>query len=105
MTKQTTWFTKFDKIKFGIIAGLLSSLIGFLLNYFLNPYLFAQFWNLLVHFRKIDMSIVSDMMTMALLLPMLVFYFSFFRGDHQQFSRGLLMVILPIVIFIVYLQL
>jgi hypothetical protein len=105
MTKETTWFTKFDKLEYGMIGGVLSAVVGFLLNYFLNKHLFMSLLRYWETFKKIDFQIVSDMMTLALLLPMAVFYFTFFRADYQQFSRGLLIVILPIVIFIVYLQL
>jgi hypothetical protein len=105
MTKQTTWFSKFDKIQYGILAGVLSSFLGFLLNYFLNPFLFNRFLFFITEKKEFYLALIGDMMTLALLVPMVIFYFTFFRGDYQQFSRGLLLVILPIVIFIVYLQL
>ena len=100
MQKQD-WFKKYDKISFGIITALISTLIGFFMNYFFNSYLLTslfQKWDL---YGEIDFNILSDMMTLALLVPMLIFYITFFRKDYQQFSRGLLLMILPLVIFII----
>ena len=105
MTTKKDWFKKYDKISYGLAAGLSSSIIGFLLNYFFNEYLFTALINHWSTFKKVDFDIVGDMMTLALLVPMAIFYITFFRKDYQQFSRGLLMMILPIVIFIVALSL
>lgn len=101
---QKDWFKQYDKIKFGLLVGFLSSTIGFLLNYFVNRYLFTSLIRYWKTYRDLDFEIVGEMMTLALLMPMAVFYFTFFRKDYQQFSRGILMVILPIVIFIVALS-
>lgn len=100
MTKQD-WFKKYDKISYGITAGLISAFLGFLLNYFFNEHLFNSMIKYWSTFKKVDYAIISDMMTLALLMPMAIFYFTFFRKDYQQFSRGLLLMILPLVIFII----
>lgn len=99
--KKTSWFTKYDKISYGLMAGVLSTLIGFFLNYFINSYLFSSLFRHWDIYRKVDYEILSDMMTLALLAPMAIFYFTFFRNDYQHFSRGLLLTILPLVIFII----
>lgn len=100
MTKQD-WFKKYDKISYGLITGLLSTIAGFFMNYFFNPYLLTslfQKWDL---YGKVDFGVLSDMMTLALLVPMFVFYLTFFWRKYNQFSRGLLLIILPLVIFII----
>ena len=103
ITKKS-WFDKYDKISYGLFAGLGSSIIGFLLNYFFNDYLFTSLINHWSTFKKVDFDILGDMMTLALLAPMAIFYITFFWKDYQHFSRGLLMMILPIVIFIIALS-
>lgn len=100
MTQQD-WFKKYDKISYGLAVGFLSSAIGFLLNYFFNKHLFTSMVKYWSTFSKVNFDIISDMMTLALLMPMGIFYFTFFRKDYQQFSRGLLLIILPLVIFII----
>lgn len=104
MNEKKDWFLKFDKISYGAISGLIAAILGFMLNYFFNPYLFTRFWFFLTEMKRFDLGLVADMMTLALLLPMIIFYFSFFRKNYQQFSRGLLFIIFPIVIFIIFLE-
>lgn len=104
MTQKKDWFSQYDTIPYGLLVGALMAIIGFFLNYFLNPYLFSRFWHLLTVVKRFDLGLVGDMMTMALIMPMAVFYFTFFRNNYVQFSRGLLFIILPVVIFIVVLQ-
>ncbi|MFP5470563.1 MAG: hypothetical protein ACLGGV_03130 [Bacteroidia bacterium] len=104
MTEKKDWFLKFDKLSYGVISGISAAIIGFMLNYFFNPYLFNRFWFFLTEMKRFHLGIVGDMMTMSLLLPMIIFYFSFFRRNYQHFSKGLLLVIFPIVIFIIFLE-
>ena len=94
-------FKKYDKISNGIIVGIISTVIGFFMNYFFNSYLLTSLYQKWDLYGNVDFNILSDMMTLALLVPMLIFYISFFRKDYQQFSRGLLLMILPLVIFII----
>ena len=53
ITKKS-WFDKYDKISYGLFAGLGSSIIGFLLNYFFNDYLFTSLINHWSTFKKVD---------------------------------------------------
>ena len=93
-----SWTLKWNKFKYGLIAGFISPVIGFLIAFLVigNNMSFLQFssyffgeinTNNLV--SEIYLEMRQNTLMFCLLVNMLIFYFSFFIFKIDQFSKGI----------------
>jgi len=99
------WYFKYNKVKFGFIAGLILPIIGFFIGFLAKggSLSFSTFWQIFTQnhdlvYRSDLKSIYQDTrqstLMFCLLANMLAFYFSFFMFKTDLFSRGLVSITL-----------
>ena len=93
-----SWTLKWNKFKYGLIAGFISPVIGFLIAYLvigknLSFLQFSSYFFGEINSNNIVSEIYLEMrqntLMFCLLMNMLIFYFSFFIFKIDQFSKGI----------------
>ena len=93
---------KFDKIIYGVIAGLALPVIGFFLGYYVkfSPRPLAVYWSYLANGSIYQ----TEILTFSLVPSLFLFYFLFFRWKLDQATKGLVFVSILYVILVVSLS-
>ena len=93
------WTIKYDKLSYGLIAGILLPMIGFFIAYLVKggDSSFINFWYMFIkdtnsaneYVSEIYSSNRREILTLCLICNMLLFYLPFFRWKMDQFSKGI----------------
>jgi hypothetical protein len=89
---------KIDSVWFGLVVGILSPIAGFFINYlihFRGMHLSRVFW--VIKRGEMDFPLYT-----FCLLPDLCMFFIFLWINKERASRGVLLVVLPYVIYMVW---
>jgi hypothetical protein len=78
---------KYDKVIYGVIAGLILPVIGFFISYPVKKLPWTTFSEYTQHALRGDNQ--QDILIFCLIPNMLLFYFSNFRWDIFNFTKGL----------------
>ena len=93
------WTKKYDKISYGIIAGLILPIIGFFIAYLIKggDSSITNFWFMFIkdastaneYVSKIYSNTRKEILTLCLICNMLLFYLPFFHWKMDLFSKGI----------------
>jgi len=94
-----TWTKKYDKVSYGLIAGLIFPIIGFFVAYLIKgaDSSLGTFWFIFIKDSDGANQFVSEqytntrreILTLCLICNMLVFYLPFFIWKMDRFSKGI----------------
>ena len=93
------WTKKYDKLSYGIIAGLIFPIIGFFIAYLIKggDSSLSSFWVMFIkdsaganqYISEIYANTRKEILTLCLICNMLIFYLPFFRWKMDLFSKGI----------------
>ena len=92
------WTKKYDKISYGLIAGLIFPIIGFLISYLVkgDESSISNYWLMFIkdsseansYVAEIYANTRKEILTFCLISNMLLFYPTFFTWKMDRFSKG-----------------
>ncbi|UKN02923.1 hypothetical protein K6119_05265 [Paracrocinitomix mangrovi] len=103
ISKMEKFLKKIDKIMFGIMAGILFAVIGFVFYYFVKTrgleVSFSDYMSLAFTSNEQQ----QDVLMTCLIPNMFLFYFTNFRWQIYEFTKGLVGITVAMLMILIFL--